>query len=193
LRENPDEDGPVAQSIYFTSDFYPWFWRDKYGNLTDLLPAVEVYFAEDPVNDRINWQLTWVKWYQQPNSLSFNRYNSTSQNLHWVTTGYVPSGEGYYYEETLGYLVMAPQDGMSAVYGCHESSVERYQFVSLDPNCEGQVVNGLNGYLYSSQPDNISTQALYRCRSGADHFVSPDLYCEGTVTEYLLGYAQTQQ
>lgn len=172
----------------------PGFWRDKYGNLTGQLPAVELYFAEG-TDDPNTWQLTWVKWFPQPNSLSFDRYYSSSQNLHWVSAGYVPTGVGYYYEQTLGYLLMAPQPGMSGIYGCHGSYGGLYQFVSTDPNCEGQFVNGLNGYLYTSQPDPnvIPTQALYRCRSGADHFVSPDPYCEGTVTEYLLGYAQTSQ
>lgn len=168
----------------------PGLLRDKYGEVTPWLPMVEVYFAEG-TNVTTTWQLTWVSWNPQPSSLPFNRYDSSSLNLHWVTTGYVPGG--YHNEETLGYLLMAPQAGMSAVYGCHVTTGGSYQFVSTDSNCEGQVVNGLNGYLYASPPGGISTQALYRCRAGADHFVSPYANCEGQVTEYLLGYAKTQQ
>jgi hypothetical protein len=39
--------------------------------------------------------------------------------------------------------------------------------------------------------DGSGRVALYRCYSGADHFISTDAACEGRTTERLLGYAAT--
>jgi len=169
----------------------PGLSRDPYGNVSGSW--IQAFFGEGS-NDPPTWLISWVGWSPQPSSLAFNRHVT---NIHWVTTGYVPSG--YRFEETLGYLLMAgpagvfpyqsPGGGMQTLYGCVLTSFPTYQFVSLDPNCEGQIPGGSQGWIYSSQQSG--TQALYRCRDGADHFVSPDPGCEGWVNEGLLGYAQT--
>ena len=162
--------------------------RDIYGNVTPFLPNVEVYYSRGgtdgyPYN---SWQLTYAVWNLSPSTLAFNRYYSSYYGDHWVTTGYYSS---YYYhlEFTLGYLYMGPQSGTDAVYGCQ---IGNDHFVSLDSNCEGQYILGLNGYIYSSSV--AGTQALYRCYTGTDHFVSADPNCEGFRTEFLIGYAKTQ-
>ena len=41
--------------------------------------------------------------------------------------------------------------------------------------------------------DAPGRRALYRCYSGADHFISPDAGCEGRTQEGLLGYADGQR
>ena len=42
------------------------------------------------------------------------------------------------------------------------------------------------GYIHDTQA--AGTIALYRCRAGADHFVSTSDSCEGQTVEQLLGY-----
>jgi hypothetical protein len=173
----------------------PGLTRDPYGHVSGN--SVQAFF-DSGNNTPASWRMRWVTWHPQPATVPFNRYVT---NLHWVTTGFVPSG--YRLEETLGYLLTGSPagvfpyqsngGGVRALYGCQLSSqpLWSYQFVSTDPNCEGQATFGAQGWIYSSPPSGISTRALYRCRDGADHFVSTDPGCEAQVTEELLGYAKT--
>lgn len=121
----------------------------------------------------------------------FDRYYSSVFGAHWVTTGNADFND-YYLEATMGYLSENPLPGTTAIYGCIENNTAANRFVSLDPGCEGHQSLGLNGYIYTSPPDGIPTQALYRCSTAVDHFVSTDPGCEGQTTNLLLGYAQTQ-
>ena len=167
----------------------PGLLKDIYGNVTPFLPNIQVFYAQAgtdgyPYN---SWQLTFAVWNPYPSLLAFNRYYSSYYGDHWVTTGYYNSSY-YYLEENLGYLYMAPPNGYDtyAVYGCQ---IGGDHFVSPDPNCEGQQILGLNGYIFaSSQNGGIPNQALYECYTGTDHFVSTDPACEG-YTGYLIGYA----
>lgn len=161
----------------------PGLLRDRYGNLTPWLPAVEAYFTKGG-NDPMTWDLTWVIWDPDPTTLPFKRYYNPSSRYHKVTTGYIEPG--FNFERTLGYLFMAPRTGTSPLYGCRAGSSDF--FISPDGNCEGQFILGVNGWIYATaQPD---TQALYRCYTGFDHFVSTSSTCEGQRTERLLGYAK---
>jgi hypothetical protein len=161
----------------------PGLLRDMYGNLTPWLPAVEAYFTKGG-NDPGTWDLTWVIWDPTPVTLPFKRYYNPSTSYHKVTTGFIEPG--FNFERTLGHLFMSPRAGTIPLYGCRAGSSDF--FISIKANCGGHFVLGVNGWIYSSaQPD---TQALYRCYTGFDHFVSTSPTCEGRTTESLLGYAK---
>lgn len=57
--------------------------------------------------------------------------------------------------------------------------------ISFDRYCNGTVHEVTTGWIDPAGSGRIS---LYRCYTGADYFVSPDINCEGYKTEYLLGY-----
>lgn len=167
----------------------PGLVRDNFGNVTPFLPTVEVIFAEG-TNDPSTWNLAEATWSQGTGTTAFKRYYNSSVGSHWVTSGFVASG--YTLESTLGYLYTTSQSGTVPLYGCVSTSFTgNDHFVSPSSTCEGQVVLGVNGWIYSSPPTGISTVALYRCFTGTNHFVSTSASCEGTTTESLLGYAKT--
>ncbi len=170
----------------------PKLYRDVFGNVTFNLPNVYAYFAggTNPVS---TWDLYGIGETPQPNTLAFQRYLKSATGDHWVTTGTI-AGAGYHFEKNLGYLYMTPQPGTVPLFGCWYQAVDH--FISPNSACEGQFVLGVNGWIYSSPPQGISTEALYRCErtnvpAGTDHFVSTDPNCEGFYTEMLLGYART--
>ncbi len=166
----------------------PGLVRDGSGRITPFLPSVEVIYAMGG-NDPATWDLASVTW-RSPARVALNRY-VTSAGYHWVTGGYVPAG-GYTKELTLGYVEIAPVAGTRPIYDCATSSGSGAdQYVSLDYTCEGAPGNarGIEGFLYSAPPPGITNHALYRCKTGVDHFVSSDPNCEGTTEEELLGYA----
>lgn len=167
--------------------------RDGDGNVTSFLPNLAAYYASG-LNDPMTWDLNYVIQYALPSTVAFKRfYNSNVKPIgdHWVTAGLVTSG--YNFEQTMGYLFMAPQSNAVPLYSC----LAIYDhFVSPWSNCEGWTVLGMNGWIYQTQPVGVSTVALYRClisvNGGTDHFVSVSPTCEGWKTESLLGYAKTQ-
>lgn len=164
----------------------PGILRDGFGNVTPWLPAIGVYFTRG--NNSFNsWDLSWVIWDNQPNTLALSRWYSPSVNEIWDVTGYV--GPGYSFYGTLGYVYMAPQSNTHAMYAC---SISNEHFASLDPNCEGQFPLGLFGFLHTSQPSGIPTAPLFRCRAIYDHFLSTASNCEGWTMEGLMGYIRTQ-
>lgn len=65
-------------------------------------------------------------------------------------------------------------------------------FPSKDPNCDGKGSAARISILGYSVPSTFSgtkkAKALYRCRTGSDHFISTASNCEGKVNEGLLGY-----
>lgn len=170
----------------------PKLYRDLWGNVTWNLPNIGVYFGGGGGTPS-TWDLYGITETPQPDTLVFQRYLDSATGDHWVTTG-DESLSGYHWEKSLGYLYMAPQSGTVPVFGCWYQYVDH--FVSLDSACEGQLYMGVNGWIYSSPPQGISTEALYRCErtdvpAGTDHFVSTDPNCEGFYTEGLIGYAKT--
>lgn len=161
----------------------PGLLRDMYGNVTPWLPAIEAYFAKG-TNDPETWELTEVIWDPDPLTLPLKSYFNPSTFYHKATTGYIDPG--FNLEGTLGYLFMGPRVGAIPLYGCRSASSDF--FMSPDGKCEGQFILGVNGWIFSTA--RPGTQALYRCFTGFDHFVSPDLACESWTTESLLGYAR---
>lgn len=60
-------------------------------------------------------------------------------------------------------------------------------FPSKDPNCEGKgAPTSILGYSVTST--TARAKALYRCRTGSDHFLSTSSTCEGKTFEGLIGY-----
>ncbi len=103
---------------------------------------------------------------------------------HWASTRLAPSG---FSAETSWRLLRAPAAGTRLLYECAVGAPgSSHNLLTADVHCESQQPMGPVGYAYDSQqPDTVP---LYRCRAGADHFVSQDSGCEGQVTEQLLGY-----
>ncbi|WP_177224749.1 right-handed parallel beta-helix repeat-containing protein [Variovorax sp. 770b2] len=79
-----------------------------------------------------------------------------------------------------------PSARSAPVYRCVQSTVAQNDFISLDANCEGQVLHSILGY--SFEQGFAASQRFYRCRVGSDHFVSWDPACEGQVVDGPLGY-----
>ena len=106
---------------------------------------------------------------------------------HDAITG-VPAS-GYHFESTLGDLYSTQVSGTRPLYSCENAGWD--EFTSQSSTCEGQHVNGLLGYIYSSKPVGIPTRGIYRCtvKSSGDHFDSPASNCEGQNVEARLGYA----
>jgi hypothetical protein len=118
-------------------------------------------------------------------------YNGSTQT-HWVTRNANAITSGYSYERTLGLLFPRPQSGTVPLYGCLAAPGSNDHFVSLSSTCEGRVVLGVDGYLYSSWQLFVPTVQIYRClrivNGHGDHFVSTDPHCEGYTAESSLGY-----
>ena len=53
---------------------------------------------------------------------------------------------------------------------------------------KGSLSLGKDGYAFPQPVPGLDLVALYRCRTGDDHFVSKDPKCEGQTTDKLLGY-----
>jgi hypothetical protein len=121
------------------------------------------------------------------------RFYGTTQT-HWVTRNANAVTSAYHYESTLGLLLSGPQSGAVPLYGCLVSGSNDH-FVSTSSTCEGRVVLGVDGYIYSSAPLFVSMVQVYRCYRAVsghgDHFVSTDSHCEGYTTDYSLGYLRT--
>ncbi len=104
---------------------------------------------------------------------------------HWVSSRLLPPG--FVEESVTGWKL--PRDQQPDTRLLFECAVgQNHSFMSLDPECEGRVIMGPVGWIWTVQEPG--TIPLYRCRvgDGQDHFVSPDPGCEGFVTEELLGY-----
>ncbi|RSM43597.1 LamG domain-containing protein [Amycolatopsis balhimycina DSM 5908] len=98
-----------------------------------------------------------------------------------------PSPAGYHFEQPLGLLVSGDQPNTRSLYSCKDG----YDgFTSADAACEGKTVVGEIGKVYTKQPSNLPTVAVYRCNAGgSEHFDSRDAACENAGTkEGLLGY-----
>jgi hypothetical protein len=186
----------------YEANFIAGLLRQPDGALNaSTLPSVEMYVSTSnprpattatPAQagqsaDTSNWDIVWSVW--TPDNVlsrrSLNRYYSSALGTHEVTTGWVDTS-AFHLEGTLGYLYEAPT-GIADVplYSCKAGSSD--WFVSLDPNCEGQLYIGLEGYGFAQ--DGPNEVPLYRCYTGVNHFVSTRPDCEGQKTEQLLGYA----
>ena len=109
----------------------------------------------------------------------WNRWNNGD---HSAITGTAPSGATF--EGTFGDLLSVPSAGTTPLYSCNAGTDE---FTSPASNCEGQRINSLLGYIYTSPPAGVVTHGIWRCTAG-DHFDSVTPNCEGQHVEALLGY-----
>ena len=111
----------------------------------------------------------------------------TGAGYHQVSSGQV--NVPYRAEEPLGTVMSAPTGGapVRPIYNCLVGGGPGYM-TSTASTCEGTQTIGLSGYVYTTPPPGASVLPLWRCRAGADHFVSNDPGCEGQVAEYQLGY-----
>lgn len=104
---------------------------------------------------------------------------------HISTTRPLPNG---YNIERTWKLFREPQPNTRLIFECQRKTDGR-RFPSVNQNCENQDALGPLGYIYLSNQTNVTTMAIYRCRSGSDYFISPDANCEQATVESLLGYA----
>lgn len=103
-------------------------------------------------------------------------------NGHISTTRPLPTG---YQLERSWKLRREYQNNTRLIFECVRS-FDQQNFPSLHSNCENQEAWGPLGYVsISGNPSN----AIYRCRTGSDYFLSADANCENTVNEGLLGYS----
>jgi hypothetical protein len=184
----------------YESNFLPGLLGDGYGNLyqdgngtVQIFPSfsnAQVAWDESPTSAaknaiNTNWDIGEVFW--SPNDATLYELNLYSHGTsHRVTTGSIDQTV-FTLEKTLGRVYAAPQAGATvALYSCKTGNTDA--FVSLDSDCEGQYVIGLNGYIYGVPPAGVAVVTIYRCSGNHDHFVSPDPACEGSHTDQLLGY-----
>ncbi len=182
----------------YESNFIPGFLRDKYGNLVSpqgiqMLMSISVPappWNASPVEAGSSgnigtWKIAPFTWTPGKPSLAFQRY--FNQTSHEVTTGWVDPHGNFSMQMTLGHLYQSPQQGATVpFYGCKSGSTD--YFVSLNRDCEGTRILGINGYGYSAPVAGLNLVPMYRCSTGHDHFVSADPQCEGQSTQQLLGY-----
>ncbi len=185
----------------FESNFLAGFVRDQYGNLElSAHPAIQVYTSisypppawhDSPEYaalsaDTSRWILMPMEWdLTQTASIPLNRYYNG--RVHEVTTGWVSPEGGFRLQQALGHLYANPVGaGTVPFYGCKGGSTD--YFVSLDMNCEGERILGIEGYGYRQPVSGSNLVPIYRCRTAHDHFVSQDPKCEGQTTDRLLGY-----
>jgi hypothetical protein len=184
----------------YESQFLPGLLRDGNGNVyrdasgnMQIFPSfsnVRVAWNTRPASAAAeaglaSWDIGQIAWSpKDATPYTLNRYLSGGSHL--VTTGWIDETV-FTLEKTLGRVYPAPQAGATvALYNCKAGSVD--SFASLDSECEGQYVIGLNGYIYGQPPVGVKVVAIYRCSAAGDDFVSSDPACEGSHVEGLLGY-----
>jgi hypothetical protein len=138
------------------------------------------------------------------------RFFNRARTLHSVGTAYphnVPLiqqvyaprpgvEDRYHLEGVVGYLNVNAQPNSFALYACTVRNGNNNYFVSVDANCEGQLVGPRLGFAFVPwlAPPDGNVVMLYRCRLNTtailDHFVSQDRNCEGQIFEGWLGYAR---
>ncbi|MEN0083820.1 MAG: LamG-like jellyroll fold domain-containing protein [Leifsonia sp.] len=147
-----------------------------------------------PVNLTVGSNAAWSVG-DEGNSLSFpgyavlDRYVIGSKHL----AALEDASSAWTWEMALGQILRpeaaspAPA-GMVPIYSCALGSGD---MTSLSSTCEGTGVTGvLLGYIWSSAPSGVGSQAVYRCVQPAnnDHFDSLQSNCEGQHVDMRLGY-----
>lgn len=166
-----DDSGTLQIFPSFSNMWIPW----------NASPASAA--SQAAVNTWDIGKYTWSA--KEPPLYDLKRYKNGIS--HDVTTGWIDPAGGFSIEETLGEVYKSPQQGATvALYSCKRGDVDF--FLSLDGNCEGQHIIGINGYMYAQSVAGLVLSPLYRCSTGSGHFASGDPLCEGSKTEELLGY-----
>jgi hypothetical protein len=184
----------------FESNFIGAIAHDPYGNVNvGGYPTILIYLSvsypqpswnASPLDaaksgQPPNWAIAPESWAPNNPLLPLSVYQNSKVDE--VTTGWVDPSGGFQDLQLLGHLYESPQQGASvALYGCKGGSTS--YFVSLDSACEGARILGVNGYAFSKPVAGQNLVAAYRCRDGADYFVSQDPKCGGQTTDEFLGY-----
>ena len=183
-------------------NFIPSLLHDLNGNInTGSYPKLELFVSSSlpytpwdatperagNAGDVSHWAITVNSYDPSQSTIALQRY--INHKTYEVTTGWIDPKGTFFPDVTLGHLYPAPRNGATvALYNCKEASTG--YFTSVDPACEGQRVEGLDGYGYIQQPDGVSTVGLYACLSAkSGRFLSKDPACEGSGNGALLAYA----
>ena len=104
-------------------------------------------------------------------------------------------GAGYgYSDEGVAFRVFSDGSvsGTQALMRCRTTSFPQRHFLSLDPGCEGKIVENVLGYVYSSQSGNATQLFRFTSQNNHDSLATTD-YNEGLSAGYKtpisLGYA----
>ena len=172
-------------------NFIGGFLRDQFGNLNvGPYPTIQIYTSmSDPVpawnatpaQDGMSaapqfWDIGSVQWIPGHPLVPLNSYtNSTATQ---VTTGYADPKAGFKLGSVLGHLYQGPQSGATvSLYGCKSGSTG--YFVSTDSTCGGNLLLGINGYMYPGPQSGVSLVPLYNCSHGASAaYVSNNAACQ---------------
>jgi hypothetical protein len=132
-----------------------------------------------------NWAISATNYDPAQTTLALKRY--VNSQTYETTTGWVDTVK-FFPDATIGHLYTTPQNGANQpFYGCKAGSTG--YFVSLDPNCNGQRILGVNGYGYAQQAAGVATVALYSCTAKNGRFLSQDPHCKGQGSGTLFAYA----
>jgi hypothetical protein len=126
-----------------------------------------------------------------PPSLPLTPYYDTYTQSWWTTVSYtLDERYSYYAYPALGYVYQQQQPGTRALYDC--LTADGQHVLSVQADCQGQRMVGVQGWVYSAPPAGISTTALYSCFTGAHGYVgATDAACNGQMLEGVLGYILT--
>jgi hypothetical protein len=186
----------------YEANFIPSLLHDGYGNLNiGPYPMIQVYPSiSDPQpawnaaprdlgqsGDIGHWVIGSYLVNPQSSPLALNRYSNLV--TYEVTTGWIDPSADFQLRDVLGHLYATPQNGATrALYGC-KSGTTNY-FMSIDSQCEGEHIQGLDGYGYAASVPGLKLVPLYRCSTGGPAtFVSNSANCEDRGAGTLLGYA----
>jgi hypothetical protein len=104
---------------------------------------------------------------------------------HYTRSTDDPAAAGYHVDDTLGMLVSGDSASTTTLYSCQDGADG---FTSTDNACEGKTVNGAIGKVFTQQPSNLPSMAIYRCNTGVERFDSRQPGCGGATREVMLGY-----
>jgi hypothetical protein len=184
----------------YESNFLPSLLHDMYGNINiGSYPKLDLFVSAalpQPAWDASptsagnagevhNWAIATNSYDPAEKKLALNRY--VNSHTYETTTGWIDTAK-FFPDGTIGHLYTTPQNGANEpFYGCKAGDTG--YFVSLDANCAGQRILGVNGYGYAHQPAGFATVALYSCTSQSGRFLSQDPRCKGEGSGTLFAYA----
>jgi hypothetical protein len=186
----------------YESNFLPSFLHDDYGNINvGSYPKLQMFVSAalpqphwdaSPESagksaDISKWAIAATSYNPGESTLTLSRYHN--DRAYVTTTGWIDPDGKFILDETLGRLYTAPRkEAVRAIYACKAGSTA--YFASIDPECNGHRILGLQGYGYAEPPADISTVALYSCTSSQlGAFLSKERGCEGRGKGTLLAYA----
>jgi hypothetical protein len=181
-------------------NFEPGLLRSPEGRVVGdpLQDGLEVWFGGGGQTPS-TWQLRRVTLDLDARQMPLRQY--TSGGTYWATTGFVPKSilDADEDPEVLGLLDLVSGPGQVPLFGCQRgpltvgadgilTGVGADRFLSLDQQCGGANILGVNGYLYPEPPADVETRPLFACKDGNAQFLSLDAACDGKTVEAPLGH-----